>query len=185
MTRERLVEKPVERNIQKTKSEVKPILLTPQTMREVNRKKVIERCLPKGAVEYEMLLIQMEEGTLCESPKPADGHLMLEESSMNKLTEKSPKSLLKETPKVLFKESLRSVDLKESPNNFSKKSPKPVILKESPQAVVLPTKETVSRNDDQKQQATYKITKSLTMEDLGLLGGDGNKQAESSYESSH
>ena len=71
---ERLVEKTVERNIQNTKSKVKPILPTPQTMSEVNRNKVIERRLPKGAIEYEMLLIQMEEGTLCKSPKPADSH---------------------------------------------------------------------------------------------------------------
>ena len=96
------------------------------------------------------------------------------------MLKESPKSFLKETPKILFKESLRSVNIKESPNNLSKKSPKPVILEESPQTVVLPTKETVFRNDDQKQQETHKITKSLTMAVLGLFGGDGNKQAENS-----
>ena len=193
--KEGLVRKPVEENFKTMKSEVKPFFSCSSKNGRLNRKEVIERCLPKAGAEYEMLLIQMEEGTLCNPSKSIDTHrikgqqqsTMLEESALkNKLLEKSPCQM-----NTISKESPKPVILEESPENSSKESSKLIIFKESPQVTNLPTKEiTSSKNYDQQQQQQQqqmhnKITKSLTMEDLGLFG-NANQQAqiERSYEQS-
>lgn len=200
--KKRLVKNPVEVHIEKTKTEVKPFP-TPQNKIEVNRKEVIEKFLSKKEDKYEILLVQMEEGTLCDPSKSTDNYqtmkeqqksTILEESpkkkvseesaqsnpsdSLNTISNESPKILLTESPKELPEDSLKPVILKESS--------KPVILDESPKHTILLTKEiTVPKKHSQQQQQVkaQKMTNSLTMEEFGLFDSE-NKQGQNSYEQS-
>jgi len=160
--KEKLVSQP-----ERMKSEMKstsPVLSAPRKIKEIKRKEVAIRCLPKTGAEYEMLLIRMEEGNLaptvyCQLKKQQS--LVSEESPM-----KIPDELAKT---VTLGKSLESVILANKP---------PVILEEFPQAAILPaTGISVSEKNDSEQQTQ----KPLTMEDLGVFG---DEKAQNSYEES-